>query len=212
MTNFNSFSIRFWMIFLLFLFTFCFEYEEKIYLTPNLDGKITLDYITPINKTTGNSLISFLPSNKKAFEEKYNVKVILFKEEDVKPIIPNFIYKKVHVEYFFKNILEIEDKIYGINSIEKFGNTIIIKRIFKNVHYKKIDHRIYNFFYDFLYQKFKDRLLKFSLSVPKHFDLISNLGNLPLPGELNYQIPIETTFDLNKELIWIITIKINQAP
>ncbi|GIX42144.1 MAG: hypothetical protein KatS3mg129_1877 [Leptospiraceae bacterium] len=200
-----------YLFFILFL-TNCFEYEEKIFLSPNLSGKVSLEYIIPINKSTENSLIGFLPSTKESFEERYNVKTILFEQEKIKPLIANLEYRKIKVEFFYNNILELQDKIYGITDIVKFGNTIIIKRTFKNVQFKKLDNRVFNFFYDFIYQKFKDRILKFTIYVPSHFDIISNAGNLPLPGVLFFQFPLERTFELNKDWIWTITIKINPVP
>ena len=196
---------------ILFL-TQCFEYDEKIYIYPNLTGKVTLEYKIPINNLTGNSLIGFLPSKKERFEEFYQVKTQYFEVEDVLPIISNFPYKKIKLEFSYNNITELENKIYGMTEINIIGNTIIIKRTFKYLQYKKLDNPIFNFFYDFIYDKIKYGVLNFYLYVPAYYDIITNTGNLPLPGTINFQFPLTKMFELNKEFIWVITIKVNPIP
>ena len=203
---------KFYIFFVVLFFTQCFEYNEKIYIYPNLTGKVALEYKIPINDLTGNSLISFLPSKKEKFEEIYQIKTQLFEVENVLPIISNFPYKKIKLEFSYNNITELENKIYGITEISKIGNTIIIKRTFKYLQYKKMDHPIYNFFYEFIYDKIKDGMLNFSIYVPAYFDIITNTGNLPLPGTINLQFPLDKLFELNKEFIWVITIKVNPTP
>ncbi len=201
---------KIFIISLIFLIN-CFDYEEKIYLEPDLSGRVYLEYTIPINKKTGNSLISFLPATKEKFLEIYNVNILSFDSEDLEPTL-SFKYKKVKVEYSFKKITELEKKIYGNNSINKYGNTIYIQRRFKIVLFKKLDNKFYNFFYNYTIQKFKNRNLKFFIIIPKHFDIITNMGNLPLPGVLNFQLPLEKTFESNNEILWNITIKINPTP
>jgi hypothetical protein len=196
---------------ILFL-TQCFEYNEKIYIYPNLTGKVALEYKIPINDLTGNSLIGFLPSKKERFEEIYQVKTQLFEVEDVLPIISSFPYKKVKLEFSYNSVTELRNKIYGMTEINKIGNTITIIRTFKYLQYKKIDNPIFNFFYDFIYDKIKDGVLNFSLYAPSYFDIITNTGNLPLPGTINFQFPLTKMFELNKEFIWIISIKVNPTP
>jgi hypothetical protein len=75
-----------------------------------------------------------------------------------------------------------------------------------------MDNPIFNFFYDFIYDKIKDGVLNFSLYAPSYFDIITNTGNLPLPGTINFQFPLTKMFELNKEFIWIISIKVNPTP
>lgn len=202
-------------IFLLsiFLFPHCFEYEEKIILNSNLSGKVILDYVIPVDRKSGTSLISFFPESEQKFKDRYNfVEVLSFTEENTKPLVQNLNYKRIIVEFLFNNISDLENILIGENTISIIGNKILIQRKLKVPKYKKLDNKFYNYFYKIIYNSYKGRNLKFSLNAPNYFDVISNLGTLPVPGIMNYQITLDRILETNNEIIWNISIKINPSP
>lgn len=203
---------KYFILLFILIFSFCFEYEEKIYLNPNLAGRVILEYVIPIDKKSGVSLISFFPESQEKFKNKYNVEILSFKEESVSPLIPNLNYKKIKIEFKFNNIIDLEKKLIGENYITINGNRVFIQRKFKVPRYKKIENKIYNYFYKIVYDSYKAKNLKFSLNTPTHFDVITNLGNLPLPGIVYNQISLDKILESNNEIVWNITIKINPNP
>ncbi len=204
---------KYYILFFIFILNSCFEYEEKILLNSDLTGKVSLEYIIPVDKKSGASLISFFSESEQKFKtQNKNIEVLSFTEESIKPLVPNLNYKKIKVEFLFNNISDLEKMLIGENSISVIGNKIFIQRKLKVPKYRKVDNKIYNYFYKMIYNSYKGRNLKFSLNTPQYFDVISNLGNLPLPGIVNYQITLDRILETNNDIIWNITIKVNPNP
>ncbi|MCS7205364.1 MAG: hypothetical protein NZ853_06685 [Leptospiraceae bacterium] len=199
------------IVFFLVIFS-CFEYSETLILYPNLSGRVQIEYKVPISKQTGKSLIYFLPVIKSEYEKIYDIKLSNFMVQDTEALSENFIYKQVNLEYEFRYIMDLEKRLYGLENIVRNKNEFHLYRTFPTAANYNSQDQIFSWVYNFIYEKFANRSLKFKILVPTHFSIVSNLGNLPAPGVLNFHFPLERTLDSKNPTTWYVTITLNPIP
>lgn len=202
------FKLAYLIFFIIFLY--CYEYEEEVIFNPDYSGKVFLKYKVPISKKNQKSYIYFLPSSKEDFIKFYSVEPVKFEfhyQKDSYYDLGNIV-----VEFDFKNLQSFENKLLGLQNVIQFGDTLILKRKLASITNRSLENKLYSYFYEIFYQSLKGKSLKFTIKTPKHYNLTSNLGNLPYPGILVFQYSLERTLEPKNTFLWIVTIKANPFP
>ncbi len=197
-------------IFFLIFFVYCYDYSEEIFFYPDFSGIIQLKYTVPISKKDQKSYFHFLPSTKEDFvtyfqrePAKFNFSFISLEHYDL---------GTVEAEIRFRTLEELKNKLIGMYQIIQIKDTLVIRRNFKSVENRNLQSKMYAYFYEFIFQYLKGKNLKFFIKIPKHYNITSNLGDLPYPGILVFTYPLEKTLESKSNLEWIIMIKANPFP
>jgi hypothetical protein len=195
----------------------CFEYEEKVIFHRDFSGIIEFHYTVPVDDETGKSLIAFLPSRMMDLEHRYS-------HRTEKPQVQDFIAERLPGEPFelakvsyrirFRSVKELETYLPGDLQVFQGAGTVRLYRSFPGLESgtegKQI--RIYRMAYRTILEKFKGRVMKFTIVCPWYFDLSSNQGTLPAPGMVYYAFPLDRTMLQPKETLWTVEIRANPSP
>lgn len=200
-----------------FLFTACFEYEEKVNFNGNYSGMIEFNYTVPIHEKTGRSLIAFLPSRPVDIRARYAGRSLYPDLLDFKlERLPGDPYPLAKVSYRirFAQPRELEAYLPGDVQVFQGGNTLRLYRSLPGLESGQEGRqiRVYRLAYRSIVEKLKGRMMKFSISCPWYYDILSNQGSLPAPGAVYFQFPLDRTVLQQKETLWNVEIKANPAP
>lgn len=200
-----------------FLLTACFEYEEKVIFHGDFSGIIEFHYTVPVHEKSSRSLIAFLPSRPVDIRARYASRSLSPELQDFKmERLPGDPYPLARVSYRirFSHPRELEAYLPGDVQIFQGGNTLRLYRSLPGLESGQEGRqiRVYRLAYRSIVEKLKGRTMKFSISCPWYYDILSNQGTLPAPGAVFFQFPLERTVMQQKETQWNVEIKANPAP
>lgn len=197
-------------IFFLIFFLYCYEYSEEIVLYSDFSGLIQLKYSVPISKKDHKSYFSFLPSTREDFVAYFETEPTKFNFSFISK--DNYDLGIIEAEIQFRRIEDFKNKLIGMYDVIQIGNSLVLKRNFKSIENLALQNKLYHYFYEFFFHYVKGKNLSFFIKIPKHFNLTSNLGDLPYPGVLVFIYPLERTMESKSNVEWVITIKSNPFP
>lgn len=194
-------------------FLACFDYQERISFKSDFSGFVEYKYTVPLMGNGRNSLIRFLPVQKKLIEEKYSRKINNYSIHFSKKTISSKGFKKralVKYRIYFSRARELKMMLLGKTTISLKDSILKIERIFPSgkLLLKKtgwIEKRIH----DITLKALADHQMRFQIQVPDSLQINSNLGSLQKRGNWVLKLPLIETMKRNGEFHW--NIEINKA-
>ncbi|MEM7184415.1 MAG: hypothetical protein AAF518_26190 [Spirochaetota bacterium] len=208
-------------ILLCILFVSCFEYEEELHLKRDFSGEVHINYVVPLKKYSLNSLIAFLPTQKKDIIEKINKSIfskpiqiydyhfeVIRSEEEKQQILKQRKKGRVSYKIKFNELSQLEGVLLGNLLVQQKKKSISIKRQFKSV-LKPIrqtsslgEKKIHSKTLKLL----GDGYAKFKVYFPQNYECESNKGDSGL-GYVYYTMPLVETIEKPGLKSWFFTIR-----
>ena len=208
-------------LFCLFLLTACFEYEESLHLQRDFSGEVHINYVVPLKKNSLNSLIAFLPTQKKDIIEKINKSIfsepikihdyhfeVIRGEKEQRQILKQRKKGRVSYKIKFNELSQLEGVLLGNLLVQQKQKSISIKREFKSV--LKPIRRTSSLGEKKIHSKTLKLLgngyAKFKVYFPQNYECESNKGDRGL-GYVYYTMPLVETIEKPGLKSWFFTIR-----